>query len=78
MEVIRYQMKYKIDEKREQKDILSILGKEFVRNNKNKGKLIIGNKKYYLNESIQLNNNEKSELKIDILLSKDICYLNCQ
>ena len=73
MEMIRYQMKYKIDNVN-----LNILGKTFVKNNRNKSKLIIGNKKYYLNDCIKLNNVKKSELtlKIDILLSQDICNIS--
>ena len=74
MEMTRYQMKYII------KSLLynyslNILGKDFVKNNRNKAKLIIENKKYYLKEYIELNNIKKLELKIDILLSKDICNI---
>ena len=76
MEMTRYLMKYII------KSLLynyslNILGKDFVKNNRNKAKLIIENKKYYLKENIELNNIKKLELKIDILLSKDICNLSC-
>ena len=72
MEMIRYKMKYKIDKSLLHKAFLNILGKEFVKNNINKGKLIIENKKYYLKEYIKLNNFKNSDLKIDILLSQDI------
>ena len=75
MEFIRYQMKYIIDKSLLDNYILNILGKTFVKNNKNKAKLIIGNKKYYLNERIILENFKNSELKIDILLSQDICNI---
>ena len=77
MEMKRYPMKYKIDKRRKNNNILNILGKNFVKNNINKGKLIIENKKYYLKEYIELNNFKKTELKIDILLNNDISHLNC-
>ena len=59
MEMIRYQMKYKIDKSLVDNNNLKILGKTFVKNNRNKGKIIIENKKYYPNEYIQLNNLKK-------------------
>ena len=70
--MIRYQMKYKIDNVN-----LIILGKTFVKNNRNKAKLIIENKKYNLKDFIKLNNFKKSELKIDILMSQDISNISC-
>ena len=76
MEMIRYQMKYKINKGKLDNVILNILGKVFVKNNRNKGKLIIENKKYYVNEFFELNNFKKSELKIDILLSQYICNVS--
>ena len=76
MKMKRFQMRYKID-KRLILNYINILGKDFIKNNRNKGKLIIENKKYCPKEYIQLNNFKKSELKIDILLSKDICNLRC-
>ena len=78
MEIIRYQMKYKIGKRGRNNNNLNILGKDFVKNNINKGKLIIENKKYYLKEYIKLNNYnfKKSEIKIDILLSQDICNIS--
>ena len=46
MDIDIYKMKYKFE-----KSInYLILGEEFVKNNKNKGKLIINNKKYSLNQ----------------------------
>ena len=72
----RFQMKYKVNKIINYNAILNIIGKTFVKNNRNKGKLIIANKKYYLNEHIKLINFKNSELKIDILLNNDICYLN--
>ena len=56
MEMKRYQMKYKTNKGRKNNDFLNILGNAFVKNNRNKGKLIIANKKYYLNEHININN----------------------
>ena len=46
-------------------DNIRILGKDFVKNNKNKGKLIINNKKYKLKEFININ-----EIKNDITKTK--------
>ena len=53
---------------------LYIFGKKFVENNKNKEKIIFGNKKYKLKEFINIENiKEKKEIKIKLILSK-----NCQ
>ena len=71
MKMIRYQMKYKIDNVN-----LNILGKTFVKNNRNKAKLIYRNKKYNLKDYFKLNIFKKSELKIDILLSQDISNIS--
>ena len=76
MEMKRYQMKYKTDKKFLDNDNLNILGKDFVKNNTNKARLIFKNKKYYLKEYIKLNDFKKSKLKIDILLSQDICNIS--
>ena len=58
MEFEIYEMIYKIG-----KDIkdLRILGDIFVKNNKNKGKLIINNKKYPIKSYISINNKEKKK-----------------
>ena len=69
--MIRYQMKYKIDNVN-----LIILGKTFVKNNRNKAKLIYRNKKYNLKDFFKLDIFKKSELKIDILLSQDISNIS--
>ena len=45
MELEIYKMIYEIDEKEEKDEKFRILGDEFVKNNKNKAKLIIKNKK---------------------------------
>ena len=70
MDTEKCTMIYKIEEKI---DILKILGDEFVKNNKNRGKIIINNKKYQIKEFIKIkinNNNEK--LKIGIILNKNL------
>ena len=74
--MIRYQMKYKIDKSLVDNNILKILGKTFVKNNRNKAKLIYRNKKYNLKDYFKLKIFKKSELKIDILLSQDISNIS--
>ena len=68
MEVEKYKMIYKIEKDR----YLKILGKNFVKNNINKGKLIINNKKYALNDFIIINDFKNDKIKIKIILSKNI------
>ena len=51
---------------------IRILGKNFVKNNKNKAKLVINNKKYKLKEFINNNDFANNEIKISILLNKDL------
>ena len=51
---------------------LRILGKEFVKNNGNKGKLIINNKKYNLLEFNPINNFNADKLKINMVSSQNI------
>ena len=75
---IKKELKYKIDylfiEQKLKKEMLSdnirILGHDFVKNNKNKAKLIINNKNYRLKEFI----NDK--IKINMILSKDISNIS--
>ena len=57
--IISEEFKYKfifdspeIIDKENQSDNIRLLGEDFVKNNKNKGKLIINNKKYKLKEFI--------------------------
>ena len=69
MEEERFRMIYKIDKN---KNTLNVLGGDFVKNNRNKAKLIIKNKKCYLEEFIQINNFQKENLKICMILSLDI------
>ena len=54
------------------KDEIRILGGEFVRSNLNKGKLVINNKKYNLKEYINIKNVNKDNLKIKMVLNKNI------
>ena len=70
MENEKYIMFYEIQENN---DFIRILGEEFVRKNKNKGKIIYKNKKYYLRGLFKLKNVIEGNLKILIALSKD-CY----
>ena len=71
----RFKMKYKIEKNALYDNNLSILGGNFVKNNRNKGRLIIENKKYYLKEFINSDNFKNSYLKINILLNKDNCNM---
>ena len=57
-------------------DNIRILGKDFVKNNKNKGKLIINNKKYKLKEFINSNEIKNDIIKINIILSKEISNIS--
>ena len=52
---------------------IRILGENFVRNNKNKGKIINKNKKYPLSDLIEQKDITNNTLKIKMILSKD-CY----
>jgi len=54
---------------------LRILGKDFVKNNKNKGKLIINNKKYKLKEFIG-GERKSYQIKINIILIRELSHLN--
>ena len=53
-------------------EYLRILGGYFCRNNKNKGKLIINNKKYYLKEFIEIKNMKEKRIKIKMLINKNL------
>ena len=70
MENEKYTMIYEI---KQNYDFIRILGEEFVRNNKNKGKLFYKNKKYPLKSLFKFGDNIKDNLKIQILLNKDCC-----
>ena len=51
---------------------LRILGEYFCRNNKNKGKIIINNKKSEIKEFINIENINKEKIKIKMLLNKNL------
>ena len=53
---------------------LRILGKYFCRNNRNKGNLIINNKKFYLQEFIETKNINQKKIKIKMILNKNIFH----
>jgi len=72
MELEIYKMTYKIEKNL---SLLRILGDDFVKNNKNKGSLIINNKKCTLNSIISIRNNVQN--KIQIALSKNIYNKSC-
>ena len=57
-------------------DDIRILGHDFVKNNKNKAKLIINNKKYNLKEVINSKKFKYNNIKINIILSKDIANIS--
>ena len=78
MEIEIYEMKYKA--KKDDKN-LRILGDIFVTNNKNKGKLIINNKKYPIKSYISINNKEKKKIKLALnanIYDKRCIFKNCQ
>jgi len=55
---------------------IRILGSDFVKNNKNKAKLIINNKKYALKEFINQKGFSSDEIEINILLNKDLLNIS--
>ena len=69
MENERYKMTFKLGKKSKE---LRIIGKDFTKNNMNKGKLIINNKKFRLREYINTENKNKNEINIYLLLSNNI------
>ena len=70
-----YYMK-KITDTKNENDNIRILGKDFVKKNENKGKLIINNKKYKLKEFINSYEIKEDKIKIDILLSKELSNIS--
>ena len=74
MEVELYKMTYK---KRNNSNELKILGEEFVKNNKNKGFLIIDNKKKKLNSKYDISKNNFSQIKIQMVLNRNIFNKSC-
>ena len=55
-----------------QNDNIRILGDYFVKNNKNKAKLILNNKKYKLKKFINSTEIKDDKLKINIILNKEL------
>ena len=73
METEIYKMVYKINKNMTN---LTILGEEFAKNNKNKGKLVIKNKKFRLKNIIKIEDNKKTIFKIKMILRRNI-YNKC-
>ena len=73
MELEIYKMLYN----RENNNNLRILGNNFVKNNKNKGKLIVNNKKQKITEFINIILINDNRIKIKLLLSKNIPNKSC-
>ena len=69
MENERYKMTFKLGKKSKK---LRIIGKDFTKNNMNKGKLIINNKKFRLREYFKIENINQNEINIYLLLSNNI------
>ena len=57
-------------------DNIRILGHDFVKNNKNKGKLIINNKKNGLKELVNKKKFTNDKIEINMILSKDISNIS--
>jgi len=79
MEKEIYRIIYKVDRNKEQ---IRILYTDFVKNNKNKGKLIIKNIKYNYKDFIKINGIKSNNIKIKMIFSHDICnasymFKNC-
>ena len=70
MEIERFTMIY--ETKKKEKDKLRILGDVFVKKNKNKGRLIIKNKKYYLTSFLSIKDINEDKLKIGLVYDKNI------
>ena len=70
MENERYIMYFEI---KQNDNIIRILGEEFVKNNKNKGKIAYKNKIFSLQGLFPLKKELNDKLKIQILLNKN-CY----
>jgi len=83
--ILKDKIKYPIKEQTIIEELASnkirILGHDFVKNNKNKAKLIINNKKHKLEEFININKNIKEfgvdKLKIGIILYNGLSNISC-
>ena len=67
---------YNIKSEDIEKGKISIFGKDFVENNKNKCKIIIDGKEYELMEELNIKNEERIEIKlIEISKITDMSYM---
>ena len=72
MEAEIYKMKYNASKNTE---TLRILGETFVKNNENKGKIIINNKKEIIKDFVPINSLKQGKIKM--ILSKNIYNISC-
>ena len=78
MEIEIYKMTYKIGNTSNK---LRILGKDFIQNNSNKGKLNINNKKISLYNAFSINYTKQSKIKLILnrdIFNKGCMFKNCQ
>ena len=74
--VLSYFYLEELIDKENKSDNIRLLGKDFVKNNKNKGKLIINNKKYKLKEFINAKEFNGDKIKINMILSKELSNIS--
>ena len=77
MEAELYKMTYKFEKNK----VLRILGEEFVKNNRNKGKLIINNRKFFLEGELLINKIKKNNIKMKLnknIFNKSYMFKNCE
>ena len=70
MENEEYKLIYEINDKN---NTIRILSKEFVKNNKNKGRIVYRNKKYLFKEFFELKNIKIDKLKLGMILIEGHC-----
>ena len=73
-----YKLKYK---KKENSDEIRILGYDFTEKNRNKGRLVLNNKKFPLNSLINIKDMKKSQLTIILnknVYDKSFMFQNCE
>ena len=54
-----------------------ILGETFMKNNRNKGVLIINNRKFHLKDKVSVNNINEDIIKIKMILNRYTCNFSC-
>ena len=69
---IIYDINNKDEEDEEEEQIINIFGAEFVKNNKNKCKMIIDNKEYEISEKYNIENYNDNILEIKLKLIENI------